>query len=412
MKTLLILLGALCAGLVASTMGSMVQDEIRTRLTRLPYAILRLAAMLAPAAQREDLRAEWRSEASAILKETQDVPVTGLLRATWFALGLLARSRAIARELDGTAGERRRQLHDILTRIKHGTRALAGRPGGRGLLRRQVITVSTPGGSIAITGTAALAATMALTAAAAGITISALARPAAAPALPGPSAPPAPATEWTLRTGDMFPFDTTLAAGTLYIDYAGGPGPGLQAVDAATGKVRWTRAIRAVEDPVVIGVADGTVYAEADDNINVYANNVYALDAATGRLRWTSATGGNDSDVVVAGGTVYASGHGDVGALDAATCRLRWARATGGFFGPVVVAGGTVYGAGGDGHVDALDAATGRLRWTSATGGFLIPVTMPVVVAGGTVYGAGRHGHVYAPDAATGRLRWTSRHQE
>jgi hypothetical protein len=203
MKALLIVLGAflmLSAGLLAGAVSGMVQDEIRTRLTRVPYGILRLAARLLPAAQREDLRAEWRSEASAIFEETKEVPFTGLLRATWYALGLLARGRAVVRELDGTAGERHRQLLDLLARIKRRAQALTSWLGGNGP-RWQVISVNTPVGSVAITGRAALAASVALMAAAGGITASVLAG-SGAPTIPGPGVPVA--TKWSQQSTDVF----------------------------------------------------------------------------------------------------------------------------------------------------------------------------------------------------------------
>ncbi len=189
----------LLAGLVASAVGGMVQDEIRMRLTRIPYGVLRLAAFLVPPDQRDDLRTEWRAELSAIVEETKDVPFTGLLRATWYALGVLARGRAVARELDGTATERRRQLLDLLTRVKRRIGALAGWLSRSGT-RRQIMTVSTPAGTIAVTGRAALAASAALTAAAAGITASVLAGSGSppGPAFPGSSLP---RTEWDPRTG-------------------------------------------------------------------------------------------------------------------------------------------------------------------------------------------------------------------
>ena len=164
MNAFLIFLGTL-AMLVASAVGGMVRDEIRTRLTRIPYGVLRLAALLVPADQRDDLRAEWRAEVTAIFEKTKDVPFTGLVRAAWYVLGLLASGRAVARELDGTAGERRRQLLDLLTRIKRGARVLTGWLGGSGP-RRQVMTASTPAGTMTVTGRAALAASAAFTAAA------------------------------------------------------------------------------------------------------------------------------------------------------------------------------------------------------------------------------------------------------
>src|SRR5689334_4745112 len=125
MNAFFMFLGAL-AMLVAGAVGGMVRDEIRARLTRVPYGMLRLAALLVPADQRDDLHAEWRAEVFATFEETKDVPFTGLVRAAWYALGLLARGRAVARELDGTAAERRRQLLDLLTRVTRGARVLAG----------------------------------------------------------------------------------------------------------------------------------------------------------------------------------------------------------------------------------------------------------------------------------------------
>lgn len=154
MNAFLVFLGSaavLLAGLVAGAVAGMVQDEIRGRLTRIPHGVLRLAALLVPADQRDDLRAEWRAEVSAIFEDTKDVPFTGLLRAAWYALGLLARGRAVARELDGTAEKRRRRLLDLLARARRGARLLTGWPGVGGS-RRQVMTVSTRAGTVSVTG--------------------------------------------------------------------------------------------------------------------------------------------------------------------------------------------------------------------------------------------------------------------
>jgi outer membrane protein assembly factor BamB len=113
-------------------------------------------------------------------------------------------------------------------------------------------------------------------------------------------------------------------------------------------------------------VAGGTVYIASDDG------TVTALDAATGRLRWTytprswisSELGtGWETYVVsgpaVAGGTVCISGDGTVFALDAATGRLRWTHTTAdAVASSPAVAGGTVYIGGQDGAVFALDAGS------------------------------------------------------
>jgi len=173
MNAFLIAFGAFVM-LVTGAVTSMVQAEICTRLTRIPHSVLRLAALLVPPDQRDDLREEWQAELHAIVTDTEDVPVTGLLRATWYALGLIVRGRAVARELNGTAGQRRARLVGLLARFKRGTRALPGWPGSR-RISGQVMTVSTPAGTIAITGRGALAAAAALAALATGISASILA---------------------------------------------------------------------------------------------------------------------------------------------------------------------------------------------------------------------------------------------
>jgi putative pyrroloquinoline-quinone binding quinoprotein len=122
--------------------------------------------------------------------------------------------------------------------------------------------------------------------------------------------------------------------------------PAMQATSA-----RWTYTTGSYIDtrPAVAG---GTVYAGSDDG------TVYALDAATGRLRWTYTAGDSVSDPAVAGGTVYVGSLDfKVYALDAATGGLRWAYTTGSYvLSSPAVAGGTVYIGSFDGRVHALAA--------------------------------------------------------
>ena len=164
-------------------------------------------------------------------------------------------------------------------------------------------------------------------------------------------------------------------------------------------------------------MADGTVYIGSDDH------KVYALDAATGRPRWTykSEAPGTDSmfmapgtfysSPAVADGTVYVgSNDTKVYALDAATGRPRWAYTTGAYIengsfettthavsGPAV-AGGTVYVGSYNHNMYALDAATGRPRWTYTTGG---SVASGPAVADGTVYIGSDDHKVYALTAGS-----------
>lgn len=75
---------------VYETLKNMIAAEVVTRLERLPYAILRLARRRLPAAHRETIHdEEWLPELLAIVRETDGLPITRLLRGVDFAIGLL-----------------------------------------------------------------------------------------------------------------------------------------------------------------------------------------------------------------------------------------------------------------------------------------------------------------------------------
>jgi hypothetical protein len=95
-------LGAFALGLLAATALGMVQDEARARLGRLPGFMLRLAILRLPKDLRGDLGDEWRNELEAITDDAEGLPVTGLTKALWFAVGLVLRGPAIARAFAGT----------------------------------------------------------------------------------------------------------------------------------------------------------------------------------------------------------------------------------------------------------------------------------------------------------------------
>jgi hypothetical protein len=177
------------------------------------------------------------------------------------------------------------------------------------------------------------------------------------------------------------------------------------------GRLRWTDYYNA-PSPAVTG---RTVYVGSGGTNG--SNEVYALDAATGKIRWTYSTIAGDVvySPAVAGGIVYVgsggnSGDGEVYALDAATGKIRWTYRTIGnsvYSGPAV-AGSTVYVgtvSSVGGAVYALNAATGQVRWTHIIAG---AISWSPAVAGGTVYvtawvgGGSGYSEVYGLDAATG----------
>jgi DNA-binding transcriptional MerR regulator len=77
----------------------MWQEELRTRLSRLPLAMIRLASRQLPLQERDGYADEWRAELAYVLRDTDGLPLTRLIRGTRFAVGLLRVSRSIAREL-------------------------------------------------------------------------------------------------------------------------------------------------------------------------------------------------------------------------------------------------------------------------------------------------------------------------
>jgi DNA-binding transcriptional MerR regulator len=92
---------ALCAWLLLrSALSQMWLEELQTRLGLLPQALIRLASYQIPGGERAEYAEEWLAELAFVLRGTDGLPVTRLLRGTHYAVGLLWVSRSIARELN------------------------------------------------------------------------------------------------------------------------------------------------------------------------------------------------------------------------------------------------------------------------------------------------------------------------
>lgn len=85
--------------LVVTTVGDLVSEELRSRLDRMPYAVLRWAIRRLPAELRPSVGDEWLAELHHILRQTKGLPLTRLVSAMPYALGLLRTARRIGREL-------------------------------------------------------------------------------------------------------------------------------------------------------------------------------------------------------------------------------------------------------------------------------------------------------------------------
>ena len=183
-----------------------------------------------------------------------------------------------------------------------------------------------------------------------------------------------------------------------------GRGGELVAFDAATGVIRWRRTHGKDESsPVVVS---GVVYG------GNWSGQVYALDAETGKPRWTYQTDGEvKGSAAVAGGRVYIGSYdGHVYALDAADGRFLWRASSqtrigtqGRFYSTPAVAYGRIYVGSTDGKVYSFGAASGRLRWSTSTGSYVY--ASPAIWRQLALIGS-YDGFFYALDAASGEIRW------
>lgn len=185
----------------------------------------------------------------------------------------------------------------------------------------------------------------------------------------------------------------------------------MQALDLATGAVRWSRRIartRIAETPALV---NGTLYAGAGDG------SCYAVDTATGAVRWRTALTSAVLDLsdpnflsfvtttpIVADGTVYI-GSGGYGAGEIET----------GFDNPATPIGDSFM---------ALDARTGAIRWQVQPSRHVLAARSPFapvglhgmpVIVGETIYltadfatPAGLYSEVlYALSSADGSPQWS-----
>ncbi len=173
------------------------------------------------------------------------------------------------------------------------------------------------------------------------------------------------------------------------------------------GKIRWRTRIGPTESSPLL--ADGLVY------VGDWRGRVYALDADTGRVRWTfQGKGRIKGGIAKSGNRLFVGTYdGYLYALRASTGKVIWRTRSqdrlggrGQFYSTPAVAYGRVYIGSTDGKVYSYGAASGKLRWSQGTGGY---VYGSPAVWRKTVYVGSYSGRFYALDAATGDVKWRFR---
>jgi outer membrane protein assembly factor BamB len=243
--------------------------------------------------------------------------------------------------------------------------------------------------------------------------------------VPPAHAPRSPKLVWRRQIGGIV--SLAVSAGTVSVGTEGG-GIGAEALDAATGRLRWSIGSGFKPPSVAFAAGGGMVLcsgvnADGDDNIT-------AVSAATGHLLWTApAYVGDPNDgpgpwLIFADGAVYAliglpGSHAVyrddvVLALDGRTGARKWMSRLPPMAMAMAVADGVVYAGSAlgsqsmSGEVVALDGTTGARRWSARVGA---PVAA-LAVTGGVVAGcwdnliAGPQPLMYGLNAADGRILW------
>lgn len=88
-------LATMAVGVVWGALGDMAREEARTRLSRVPFVLIRMAVARLPRDLRDDLAAEWDAELEFVVSETDGMPLTRLARGIRYSGGLLFSAGAI-----------------------------------------------------------------------------------------------------------------------------------------------------------------------------------------------------------------------------------------------------------------------------------------------------------------------------
>lgn len=239
---------------------------------------------------------------------------------------------------------------------------------------------------------------------------------------PGPAPGGAPAERWRAPVGWQSTAQPVVARGLVAVGgfSLGGRLAVLEAVDGATGGVRWqtTAPVGWAEFPDAPAFAGDLLFAP----VQAPVSGVMAVVAGTGQPVWFAPFGfmsvtapAADADTVFVSGWGVSNardrsqnaGSGVVYALDQRTGKERWKLLTPARFGPLAVGRNAVF-VSSDRGLFALDRATGRKLWQARfTPGFAEQpvVAGDLVVFAGVEVTSGVSG-VFALEATSGALKW------
>jgi hypothetical protein len=96
-------IGLSLGSVIWAVVTDMSKDEVRTRLTRLPYLLIRVASVWIPKVARHDFANEWNAELEFVVYGTEGMPLTRLFRGIIFSAGLVLHGApAVAHEIAGS----------------------------------------------------------------------------------------------------------------------------------------------------------------------------------------------------------------------------------------------------------------------------------------------------------------------
>jgi hypothetical protein len=173
-------LAAAGSALLVLVAGGLVSAEVRGRLDRLPFAVLRLARTRLPAGLRERVHdQEWIPELEHILQHAELLPITRLVTGLRYAAGLLAHAGTIATALQPAArpGGTRRSLPGRAAEVMHALFWPARAPLRLRLLLAGAAATAAAATAVAAAGTAVHARDLELSAVLTGCGLAALRSP-------------------------------------------------------------------------------------------------------------------------------------------------------------------------------------------------------------------------------------------